>query len=55
MRHDVAQIGWLPHARDVDGETRLWLSSTGAETPLHFDHCHSVIVQVVAPRHWTDD
>jgi hypothetical protein len=44
---DVAEVGGLPRARSLPGETRVWISSEGSETPLHFDHCHSVIAQVV--------
>ena len=28
------------------GETTFWMGSTGVVTPLHFDHCHTVIAQV---------
>ena len=45
---DVASC--LPRARALGGETRFWMSSSGVETPLHFDHCHSVIAQVVGTK-----
>lgn len=30
----------------VAGETTFWMGSQGVVTPLHFDHCHTVIAQV---------
>ena len=40
-------------AAALAGETRFWLSSSGCQTPLHFDHCHSVICQVVGRKRIT--
>ena len=37
----------------VLGETSLSVSSPGSITPLHFDHCHSVICQVVGRKRVT--
>ena len=55
----VADLGEVPHRLfgaptiAFHGETRFWLSSAGAITPLHFDHCHSVICQVVGRKRVT--
>jgi hypothetical protein len=35
------------------GETTFWMGSAGVVTPLHFDHCHTVIAQVVGRKRVT--
>ena len=55
----LADLGSVPGsifgapAVAVAGETRLWISSRGSVTPLHFDHCHSVICQIVGRKKLT--
>ena len=55
----LADLGSVPDALfgapsvALAGETRLWVSSSGSITPLHFDHCHSVICQVVGRKRVT--
>ena len=34
----------------VAGETTFWVGSAGVVTPLHFDHCHTVIAQIVGRK-----
>ena len=58
-RDIVADLGPVPQSIfgaptvAAAGETRLWVSSSGSVTPLHFDHCHSVICQVVGRKRVT--
>ena len=55
----LRDLGGVPHSlfgapsAAVAGETRLWISSSGSITPLHYDHCHSVICQVVGRKRVT--
>ena len=38
---------------EAGAATGLWVSSSGSTTPLRFDHCHSVICQLVGRKRVT--
>ena len=55
----LGDLGAIPNAlfgapsAALRDEKRFWMSTRGAQTPLHFDHCHSVICQLVGRKRLT--
>ena len=54
LRRDVGglpeSVFGEPSKLSTSGETTFWMGSGGVVTPLHFDHCHTVISQVVGRK-----
>mmetsp|Transcript_40819 Transcript_40819/g.68379 ORF Transcript_40819/g.68379 Transcript_40819/m.68379 type:complete len:314 (+) Transcript_40819:124-1065(+) len=51
FQHNPASPSAGPPPEKIDAKlTKVWIGSEGNVTPLHFDHCHGLVAQVVGAK-----